>query len=216
EPTGKACRLRVSAVQPRQLDVQIIAATNRDLEEWVRSGLFREDLYYRLNVVEIQLAPLRERKSDIPLLVDYFVGLCNQNFHKHVTGLTKSVLDVFYAHDWPGNVRELRNVCERAVLMAQGSVITLEDIPDYVIKAVRGKRQEKQAGLMVQDELGAPFSGQEVLPLKEMVARLERAAIIRALKEYHGNKSAVAQALRLNRTTLYTKMRELGILKENA
>ncbi|MDI6632061.1 MAG: sigma 54-interacting transcriptional regulator, partial [Thermoanaerobacteraceae bacterium] len=207
---------RVGGTNTIRVDVRIIAATNRNLEKRVKTGLFREDLYYRLNVVEIWLPPLRERKSDIPLLVDYFVGICDRNFNKRVTGLARPVLDVFYTYDWPGNIRELRNVCERAVLMAQGPVVTLESIPEYILRAVRGKRQEQQTEPLLEEELAGFLPGQEVLPLKEMVARLERAAIIQALKEYKGNKSAAAQALHLNRTTLYAKMRELGILKENA
>jgi two-component system response regulator AtoC len=207
---------RVGGTDTTKVDVRIIAATNRNLEERVASGLFREDLYYRLNVVEIWLPPLRERKSDIPLLVDYFVGICNETFHKRVTGLAKSVIDIFFAHEWPGNVRELRNVCERAVLMTQGPVITIESVPEYLVRAVRNGNREKINGAAAEHGFAAYLPGQDVLPLKEMVARLEREAIIQALKEYHGNKSAVAQALRLNRTTLYTKMKELGILKENA
>ncbi len=207
---------RVGGTDTIKVDVRIIAATNRNLEERVKDGFFREDLYYRLNVVEIGLTPLRERRSDIPLLVDYFVGIYNAGFNKHVTGLTRPVIDVFYAHDWPGNVRELRNVCERAVLMSQGPVITLEVIPEYVLRAVRSSRQESWSGTVAGADMATPPSGHDILPLKEMVARLERSAIIQALKEHNGNKSAVAQALRLNRTTLYTKMKELGILKENA
>ncbi|MEW6171925.1 MAG: sigma-54 dependent transcriptional regulator [Bacillota bacterium] len=207
---------RVGGTDTIKVDVRIIAATNRNLEERVKDGFFREDLYYRLNVVEIELTPLRERKSDIPMLVDYFVGICNASFNKRVTGLTRSVLDIFYTHDWPGNVRELRNVCERAVLMARGPVIVVECIPDYLMRAVKAKRQENQTGAVVGVNAASPSKGQEILPLKEMVAQTERSAIIQALKEHNGNKSAVAQALRLNRTTLYTKMKELGILKENA
>lgn len=208
---------RVGGTDTLKVNVRIVAATNRNLEERVKDGFFREDLYYRLNVVEIRLTPLRERKSDIPLLVDYFVGICNANFNKQVTGLTRSVIDVFFAYNWPGNVRELKNVCERAVLMAQGPVITLDSIPEYVLRKVRARRDEDWSRAMKDEgETAASLRGQEILPLKEMVARLERSAIIQALKEYNGNKSAVAQALRLNRTTLYTKMKELGILKENA
>jgi two-component system response regulator AtoC len=207
---------RIGGTETKKVDVRIIAATNRNLKERVKAGLFREDLYFRLNVVEIWLPPLRERKSDIPLLVDYFVGIYNQNFNKRVTTISRSVLDVFYVYDWPGNVRELRNVCERAVLMAPGPVITLESIPEYVLRAVREKQQEKRPGTVKEEEPVVPLPGQDILPLKEMVAQLERAAIIQALKEYKGNKAAVARALRLNRTTLYAKMKELGILDENA
>ncbi|WP_334110083.1 sigma-54-dependent transcriptional regulator [Thermodesulfitimonas autotrophica] len=207
---------RIGGTETKKVDVRIIAATNRNLKERVKAGLFREDLYFRLNVVEIWLLPLRERKSDIPLLVDYFVGIYNQNFNKRVTTISRSVLDVFYVYDWPGNVRELRNVCERAVLMAPGPVITLESIPEYVLRAVREKQQEKRPGAVKEEEPVVPLPGQDILPLKEMVAQLERAAIIQALKEYKGNKAAVARALRLNRTTLYAKMKELGILDENA
>ncbi|ACX51681.1 two component, sigma54 specific, transcriptional regulator, Fis family [Ammonifex degensii KC4] len=191
---------RVGGTETRRVDVRIIAATNKDLEERVKSGLFREDLYYRLNVVEIKLPPLRERKEDIMLLVDYFVSLSNRKFGKQVTGLTRSVADILLQYNWPGNVRELRNVCERAVLMARGNVITPESLPEYLLRAVRGRT-----------EAWHPAEDRGVLPLKEMVAEMERSAILRALEEYRGNKTAVARALGMSRTTLYAKMKELGI-----
>ncbi|MGO0122904.1 sigma-54-dependent transcriptional regulator [Desulfothermobacter acidiphilus] len=193
---------RVGGTETRRVDVRIIAATNRNLEERVKSGLFREDLYYRLNVVEIKLPPLRERKEDIMLLVDYFVSLSNRKFGKQVSGLTRSVADLLLHYHWPGNVRELRNLCERAVLLARGSVIGPESLPDYLLEAVRRGSE-------------APWSAAEdkgVLPLKEMVAEVERSTILRALEEHRGNKTAVARALGMSRTTLYAKMKELGIV----
>ncbi|RDV81196.1 sigma-54-dependent transcriptional regulator [Ammonifex thiophilus] len=191
---------RVGGTETRRVDVRIIAATNKDLEERVKSGLFREDLYYRLNVVEIRLPPLRERKEDVMLLVDYFVSLSNRKFGKQVTGLTRSVADILLQYNWPGNVRELRNVCERAVLMARGNVITPESLPEYLLRAVRSR-----------SETWHPAEDKRVLPLKEMVAEMERSAILRALEEHRGNKTAVARALGMSRTTLYAKMKELGI-----
>ncbi|MGB9826553.1 MAG: sigma-54-dependent transcriptional regulator, partial [Desulfofundulus sp.] len=128
---------RLGGTETIKVDVRIIAATNKDLEKCIAEGTFREDLYYRLNVVDIYLPPLRERKEDIPVLVDHMIKLCNTEYKKQVTGFTEQAMKLLMEYDWPGNVRELKNVCERAVLMSTGPMLTVEDLPRNIRKSSR-------------------------------------------------------------------------------
>jgi transcriptional regulator with GAF, ATPase, and Fis domain len=123
---------RVGESNPQKVDVRIIASTNKDLKEKVRKGEFREDLYYRLKVVEVSMPPLRERLEDIPLLVDHFREMFNKRFQKEIDGLSNEVLNKFMSYHWPGNVRELEHVIEHAFVLCRGRVITLEHIPSEV------------------------------------------------------------------------------------
>ncbi|MDQ0286757.1 two-component system response regulator AtoC [Desulfofundulus luciae] len=188
---------RLGGTETIKVDVRIIAATNKDLEKCIAEGTFREDLFYRLNVVDIYLPPLRERKDDIPVLVEHMIKLYNAEYKKQVTGFTDQAMKLLLEYDWPGNVRELKNVCERAVLMSTGPLLTVEDLPRNIRKSSR--RLHWLKGLS-----GDSF--------KEMIAEVEREIILQALEEHNWNRSAAAQALKMNRSSLYLKMKELGII----
>jgi transcriptional regulator with PAS, ATPase and Fis domain len=183
---------RVGATRAMPVDVRIIAATNLNLAEEVKAKRFREDLFYRLNVIEIRLPPLRERREDIPLLVEAFLKKCAEASHKEVRGMNEAALALLIDHAWPGNVRELENVIERAVTLARGEKIIPEDLPS-AIQGVRGERR-------VIDE-----SAERILPLQEV----EKAYILRILEKTGGNKYQAAQALGIDRKTLYRKLAEI-------
>ncbi len=129
---------RLGGVQSIKVDVRIIAATNRNLEEEVKKGTFREDLYYRLNVVNILIPPLRERKEDVPLLIDFFLKKYNIKHKKNIKSLTREARDVLVKYDYPGNVRELENIVERAIVLTRGDHITIEDLPNFSEQALAG------------------------------------------------------------------------------
>jgi len=183
---------RVGATKPVAVDVRIIAATNLNLSEEVKAKHFREDLYYRLNVIEIRLPPLRERREDIPLLVEAFLRKCAEVSHKEVRGMSETALALLMDYGWPGNVRELENVIERAVTLARGDKIVAEDLPP-TIQGARGERR-------VIDE-----GADRILPLQE----IEREYILRILEKTGGNKYQAAQVLGIDRKTLYRKLAEI-------
>ncbi len=173
-----------------RVDVRIIAATNKDLREEVRAGRFREDLFFRLNVISIHLPPLRERKEDIPLLAEYFLKRYAEKHRKPVRSLAPEVLEAFKTYSWPGNVRELENTIERLVVFSRKPVIGPEDL--YF------------AGFETDS---ADFSLEEDLPLEE----IEKRYILRVLKACGGNKSLAAQKLRIDRKTLRGKLKRWGL-----
>ena len=183
---------RVGSTRAVPVDVRIIAATNLMLTEEVKAKRFREDLFYRLNVIEIRLPPLRERKEDIPLLVEAFLRKCAEASHKEVRGMTESALAMLIDYPWPGNVRELENVIERAVTLARGVKIMPDDLPP----AIRGARGERR----VIDE-----AAERTLPLQEV----EKEYILRILEKTGGNKYQAAQVLGIDRKTLYRKLAEI-------
>jgi two-component system, NtrC family, response regulator AtoC len=177
---------RVGGVRRIPVDVRVIAATNADL---------REDLYYRLNVVQITVPPLRDRRDDIPPLIDHFVRRSNHLLHKRVTGVSPAALDVLMAYGWPGNVRELQNVVERAVALAAGPVIEVKDVPlDLMLPDMRQ---------LVDD----PAS----LPLREARERFDRQVILRVLERVRWNQSEAARLLGLHRNSLKMKLLAWGI-----
>lgn len=186
---------RVGGTEPVKVDVRIIAATNQNLEEAIEEGRFREDLFYRLNVVEIMVPPLRERKEDIPQLVEHICRQCSQKYDKPVVGLAPEAINVLKRYDWPGNIRELKNVCERAILMASGPYITVDDLPANLY----GRR--------------GTFKLRPGASLKEIVSEVEREVILQVLEEHGWNRSAAAQALKMNRSSFYAKLKELGIME---
>ena len=183
---------RVGATRSSPIDVRIIAATNVKLEEEVKAKNFREDLYYRLNVIEIRLPPLRERREDISLLVQGLLEKSIAAQQKNVHVVVEAALARLLDYQWPGNVRELENIIERAATLCQGEMITLEDLPP-VIREVRGE------GQMVEDAV------ERMLPLEE----LEQAYIRRILEKMGGNKYQAAQVLGIDRKTLYRKLAEM-------
>jgi len=183
---------RVGSTRAVPVDVRIIAATNVLLAEEVKAKRFREDLFYRLNVIEVRMPPLRDRREDIPLLVEAFLRKCASASHKELRGMTESALALLIDYPWPGNVRELENVIERAVTLARGEKIVPDDLPP----AIRGARGERR----VIDE-----GAERVLPLQE----IEREYILRILEKTGGNKYQAAQALGIDRKTLYRKLAEI-------
>ena len=175
-----------------KVDVRIIAATNKDLTELKEKGLFREDLYYRLNVIKIELPPLSQRREDIPLLIEHFIRVFNLEMSKKISGVSDEVLHLLMRYDFPGNIRELQNIIEHAFVLCKGSIIELEHLPGEVI--------EKQQHLM--RESPAPYQG-----LQEAEARIIR----ETLKRYNGHRGKTAQALGIAKSTLWRKMKRYKI-----
>ena len=177
----------VGATERIQIDVRVIAATNRDLESAIRTGGFRQDLFFRLNVVQVKLPALRDRKSDIPLLVTSFLEKFSDP-QRSVRTISEDAMRRLMAYDWPGNVRELENAIERAVALGSGPILHLGDLPSNL----QYKADEK------------PLDVDELLPLDD----LERRAIFRALQETGGDKLAAARLLGIGKTTLYRKLKQ--------
>lgn len=184
---------RVGGKELIKVDTRIIAATNKNLEEMIRKGTFREDLYYRLNVITIEIPPLRERKEDIPLLLDYFLNKFNLENRKNITGFSDEVMNLLMAYDWPGNVRELENVVEHGVVVSNGNLILKKDLPRSLV-----------------DRLSYPRFTTRDLSLDA----LEKEHILNVLKICGWNIKKTAQVLGINRVTLYNKLEKYGIKKE--
>jgi DNA-binding NtrC family response regulator len=177
---------RVGGTHPIKLDVRVVAATNTDLKDAVARGTFREDLYYRLNVVSIDVPPLAQRADDIPLLVQHFVHRYSRECNKPVDGLSPEVLTALREYGWPGNVRELQNVIERAVVLSEGPVIQLSDLP---LDVLLPRHREK---VRTADHL----------PLKNATEEFERQIVLRVLERVGGNQSEAARILGLHRNTI--------------
>jgi two-component system response regulator HydG len=190
----------VGGTQTHKVDLRLILATNQDLEELVRQGKFREDLYYRINVVSLTQPALRERIGDIPLLVEHYLQQFNEQSHKSVRSFDEDAIQLLQQYSWPGNVRELVNVVERAVVLSKGPVLTVNDLPEAV-------RREQSA-------VAAFHSGSAGGSLKRALAQPERQIIIDALEAHGWNRQDTAKALGINRTTLYKKMKRYGIAFE--
>ena len=186
---------RVGSSLPYLVDARVIAATNRDLVEAVRSNRFREDLYFRLNVVQIRIPPLRERMDAMPTLVNHFLSLSNARYGKQVGGVDEHAMGLLQHYEFPGNVRELESVVAHAVIMAEGDVIRTADLPDHV-------------RFGASPRLALPYKREEgILSLSE----LENQHIREALQRLEGNQTKAARALGISRSTLWRKMREYGI-----
>src|SRR2546423_2186340 len=183
----------VGSTERRRIDVRIIAATNRDLETAIRNGTFRQDLYFRLNVVQVKLPPLRERKSDIPLLIAAFLDKFS-NPQQPARTISEEALRRLIAYDWPGNVRELENALERAVALGSGPIVHVGDLPSNL---------QYPSGQQTPDK-------NELLPLGE----LERRAILHTLRETSGDKLAAARILGIGKTTLYRKLKQYKLEAE--
>ena len=186
----------VGEARARPVDVRVIAATSRDLEKQVAAGLFREDLYYRLNVVHIRIPPLRDRPEDLPLLVDAFLDRFNRKFGRSVQGVAAGAMKAMLAYGWPGNVRELENAMERAMLLSESTELTLDDFPDSVRAGGGGRQRRKEDG---------------ELSIKLRVAALEARLIQRALEETKGNRTHACRLLEISHRALLYKMRDYGI-----
>jgi len=190
---------RIGGIKTIRVDIRVIAATNRDLEELVRQNRFREDLFYRLNVIPIRVPPLRERVSDIPLLLQHFLQLFSRTKKKPLKRITPEAMNLLRQHPWPGNVRELENLMERLVILTEGEVIEVADLPEKFQRLV----------LPAQTETGK-FSEQGI-QFADAVQAFERDLILRALHQSNWVKSRAAQLLHLNRTTLLEKMKKQNI-----
>jgi two-component system, NtrC family, response regulator AtoC len=203
---------RVGGIKTMRVDVRLVAATNRDLKKLIAGGTFREDLFYRLNVVPIRLPALRERAGDIPLLVEHFLGKFNERLKKHVTGTEPETLDILASYPWPGNIRELENVIERAVLFCDAPKLRVQDLPPEV----RGALTTAQAPV-TDAELQAALASEGGLKehVKVAMNRLERELVGRALAQTNGNVTHAARLLKISRKGLQLKMKELG-LREGA
>ena len=199
---------RVGGIKTIRVDVRLVAATNRDLKKLIAAGNFREDLFYRLNVVPIRLPALRERTGDIPLLVEHFLVKFNERLKKHVTGVEDDTLEILTAHPWPGNIRELENVIERAVLFCDGTKLRAQDLPHEV----RGTPPVSQAPV-TDAELQAALANEGGLKehVKVAMSRLERELVSRALTQTGGNVTHAARLLKISRKGLQLKMKELGL-----
>jgi two-component system, NtrC family, response regulator HydG len=188
---------RVGGEEVIPVDVRLMAATNKDLLQLIEKRLFREDLFYRLNVVQLEIPPLRERREDIPLLAHHFLELFSQKNRKEIKGFTPGAMDLMIRHDWPGNVRELMNAVERGVVLGREAFLNEADMP------MIPSREPPEAPI---DEARISLSGE--MPL----ADIEKAAIVKTLTLTEGNKSETARRLRITRKTLHKKLRSYGMM----
>jgi two-component system, NtrC family, response regulator AtoC len=187
---------RLGDTKDEKVDVRVIAATLRDLEEDAKNGRFREDLYYRLNVLPIRIPPLRERREDIPLLVTHFVERVNARLGTKIEGATPEAEKMLFAYEWPGNVRELENVVERAVVLTEGTWITAADLPDRIQQT--------------RDIIHATLASGE-LSVKKTVRIIEEELIRRALVKTQGNRTKAAEVLEISHRALLYKIKAYGI-----
>jgi transcriptional regulator with PAS, ATPase and Fis domain len=190
----------VGSEQTHKVDVRLILATNRNLDEMVEAGEFRQDLYYRINVITIDQPPLRDRTSDIPLLVDHYVQVFNEENRKSVEHFDDEAIELLQRYAWPGNVRELVNVVERSVVLARSPVVSASDLPEK-IRQTNGYRTPLKADLAHGS-------------LKAALADPERQLIVDALEAHGWNRQQTADSLGINRTTLYKKMKKHDIRYE--
>ncbi len=183
---------KLGSTKSSKVDVRVIAATNKDLQEEVKKGTFRDDLLYRLQVIEINIPPLRKRKEDIPLLAQHFLNHYRLKFNRNIEEITPEAMELLMKYDYPGNIRELENIIEQAVVVANSNVISQNDLPDSL-----------------RDRSRLPFdTAFDNLTLKD----IERMVIIDKLKKSGDNLNKVARGLGISRTTLWRKMKELGLI----
>jgi DNA-binding NtrC family response regulator len=181
---------RVGGTQPIEADFRVIAATNRNLEAAIKEGLFREDLFYRLNVISFRMPSLRERKEDIPLLADHFINHYSQETNKPIDGIQREAMDEMMLHDWPGNVRELENAIERAIVIGKHRKIRSEDLPFYCTQKI-------------------------ALPPDDSLKEVEKFHIQRILDQNDWNIARCAKILDIDRTTLYSKIKRYNLQRED-
>ena len=180
-----------------KVDVRLIAATNADLEELIKQNKFRQDLFYRLNVIKIELPPLRERKEDIPILIKHFLDIYSKENKKEIEGITEDVMEILINYDWPGNIRELENLIERAIVLTKSKFITRKTLPPFLLSAH-------------EDSIILSSPNNE-LDLKEYIQIQQKKAIIRALKKTKGIQKNAARLLGVKPTTLNEMIKRLDI-----
>ena len=179
--------------KPRLVDIRVIAATNVDIENRIKAGKFREDLYWRLNVIEIKIPPLRERKEDIEMLTNHFITKLAQEHDKQIKGIEQDALVLLIDYSWPGNVRELKNTIERSIVLAEGPSLTVADLPEKLRKEENWK---------------------ELPPLKAYLGDYEKNLLFQTYNTHNKNKEETARALGIDLATLYRKFKKYGIESE--
>lgn len=189
---------RLGGLKDIHLDLRVIAATNKNLREAVKEGAFRQDLYFRLNVIQILIPPLRERPEDIVPMTKFFIEHYNRKFKRQIEGVTDSAAKLLMAHDWPGNVRELRNAIERSMILEEGAYITAASLPISISRPENGLPLGNAAGMEL------PTDG---LSLEDN----ERSLLVRALEKTEGNQTQAARLLRITRDTLRYKMKKFNL-----
>jgi DNA-binding NtrC family response regulator len=212
---------RVGDTQTIRVDTRVIAASNRDLLREIDEGRFREDLYYRLNVVPVQLPPLRHRREDIPELVDHFLNVYNEENDRYVAHIHGQALDALEKYHWPGNVRELQNYIERAVVMATGDELTLDLLPHVVTHGpsaprtlqLRGADPETLAFQLVHESLLTAGDNKDVY--NEILDRVEREVIAQVMSACDNVQTKAAVRLGINRNTLHEKLKKYKIKAES-
>jgi transcriptional regulator with PAS, ATPase and Fis domain len=192
---------RVGGNRTIQVDVRVVAATNQDLEKLVEEKRFRQDLFYRLNVIPVVIPPLRDRRSDIPLLIDHFLAHFNRSKNTAVAGLAPEALRLLTEYDWPGNIRELENMIERLVVLKKEGTIDAADLPEKLFRKDSAPELKEQF---------IRFS-EEGINLSREVELYENQLIVEALRKANGVTTRAAQLLQLNRTTLVEKLKRKGV-----
>jgi DNA-binding NtrC family response regulator len=201
---------RVGENRERQVDVRIIAASNQDLKQAIEAGDFREDLYWRLNVVALHLPPLRERPQDLARLLESFLQRFSKQYGRPLPRPEPETLELLAAYDWPGNIRQLENVIERAVLLSHGDRFKVSALPPDLVQAAR---ECPNPGKALGDNLQWGVSLlQGIVPLKQALEAPEKAILVHALESTRGNRKQAAEELGINRTTLFNKMRKYGLM----
>jgi len=188
---------RVGGEEVINVDVRVIAATNKDLIQEIETGRFREDLYYRLNVINLSVPPLRDRKEDIPLLAQHFLTVFAEKNQKQIKGLTPQAMDRLLKYQWPGNVRELMNAVERAIVLSRSEYLDEQDMQVVT-----------EGELSRRDEVPPGHGGPANMPLDEV----EKATILNMLESTRGNKSEAARRLGITRKTLHKKLKKYGMM----
>lgn len=202
----------VGSTQTIEVDVRVILASNQALENLVSSGEFRQDLYYRINVVKIELPPLRERAADIPSLAEHFLAVHAKELARQIIGFTGAAMNALRRYPFPGNIRELSNIVERAAVLCKGQIIEVDDLPPHVLSPGTHPLMSTpsfQSGSGVMGE--ALWLPSHPTTLEEALREPERRVLLAALSANHWNRQRTAEVLGINRTTLYKKMKQLGI-----
>jgi len=215
---------RIGGSKSIPIDIRVIAATHRNLEQSVQNGSFREDLYYRLNIIPVVMPPLRERRTDIPLLARFFLAKLNPNTNSSEKTISNEAMSILMGYEWPGNIRELANFIERMVVLSPGPVITPRDLPDKILgDRPRGKwdtlKNEESGGSpaqVLQVSLRKTYMSlpEEGMNLKKAVEDFERGLILEALEKSDWVKNKAAILLGLNRTTLVEKLKKMNLKRE--
>ncbi|MFH1093820.1 MAG: sigma-54 dependent transcriptional regulator [Candidatus Omnitrophota bacterium] len=196
---------RVGSTEVVKVDVRIIAATNKDLFRAVKEEQFREDLFYRINVVSINLPPLREKREDIPLLFEHFMHKFNKEFNKSIEHISLEAMELLMKYPWPGNVRELQNALQRAIILSEGKMITNKDLPFYI--------QFLDSEIKLETE-SADFSKSLIETVKDITDEVEKQIILKVLKKTNWNRSETAGILKISRKSLFNKMKKCNLIKE--